>query len=137
MLDKIEALRTEPKHIRNRYAFWLALLVTLVIAFFWVMSIPTKLSQSDPQTQKHENEQGSFSRTLGEIKVRVMEIVSSMRTRVEYVQEEKAPVEENIHTLDLRALVASSSEMKTSVGTTTQNDSVLEQSSSTSATSKR
>lgn len=36
--DYIEHLREKPEHVRNRYAFWTALGVTLVIAIFWVSS---------------------------------------------------------------------------------------------------
>lgn len=44
LLERLEALRRQPVHVRNRYAFLSALTVTLCIAIMWSISLPSRLS---------------------------------------------------------------------------------------------
>jgi hypothetical protein len=48
MLKKIEALRKQPIEVRNRYAFWIAASVTLVIAVIWGSTLPARFSEEEP-----------------------------------------------------------------------------------------
>jgi hypothetical protein len=50
MLKKIEALRKQPVEVRNRYAFWIATVVTLIIAVVWASTFPARFSQEAPAT---------------------------------------------------------------------------------------
>jgi len=45
MLHYIESLRKKPKTLRNLYAFWGALLLTLLVTGVWSMSLPNKMAQ--------------------------------------------------------------------------------------------
>jgi hypothetical protein len=125
MLDKIEALRKQPKHIRNRYAFWIALSLTLLIALVWALVLSAKLSTKKVVPQEHADDSGSFSRSLSDVSERVTEIFSNMRTRFEYVKEVQPPVITKPDVLDLNALLlATSSKQKSTstdsyIGTTT------------------
>ncbi|OIP77532.1 MAG: hypothetical protein AUK16_01655 [Parcubacteria group bacterium CG2_30_44_11] len=44
MFAKLDELRKKPKHVRNRYAFWLATIFTLCVAGVWVTTLPTRLA---------------------------------------------------------------------------------------------
>ncbi len=118
MLDKIESLRKQPKHIRNRYAFWIAFSITLFIALIWTLMFSVQLSSKNTVPQEHADEAGSFSRTLNDITLRFKDIFAQMRTRVEYIREEQTPKIDTSKVLDLNALVASST-MKKSTSTRT------------------
>jgi hypothetical protein len=44
MFERLEKLRTKPKHIRDRYAFWLSAGVTLCIFGIWATTLPPRLA---------------------------------------------------------------------------------------------
>ena len=67
MISKIESLRKKPKEVRNRYAFWTALCFTMVIAGFWLMSMPARLQVLTGTPQKTEV-QGGVSRWISNTK---------------------------------------------------------------------
>ncbi len=112
MLDKIESLRKQPKHVRNRYAFWIALSITLLIALLWALTISARLSPADKVPQEHADDAGSFSRTLRDITQRVKEALAEVRTQVKYESEEQGPEIDKPEIIDLNALIASSSKEK-------------------------
>jgi len=73
MLRKLEKLRTQPKDVRNRYAFWYAFLFTAVIAVFWLSTMPARvgvLSINEPPREKAE---GGFARMWSSMKASVMD----------------------------------------------------------------
>jgi len=72
MLRKIEAARKQPKHIRNRYAFWISLGVTSVIAVFWLSSVPSRFSTQEMTLQKYPME-GGVSRIFNQMRASVSE----------------------------------------------------------------
>ena len=124
MLKKIEALRKEPVHVRNRWAFWIALSVTLCIAFFWVSTLPARFIA--PQTTSETEKEGdtSWRETVGSLKASFTETVQNFRTHIEYVKE---PSDDGpqINTLDLDALFNASTTpivptTASSTGTTTR-----------------
>jgi len=43
MFAILDKLRKKPKSVRNRYAFWLAVLFTICVAGIWVTTLPTRL----------------------------------------------------------------------------------------------
>lgn len=112
MLDKIESLRKQPKHIRNRYAFWIALSISLLIALVWALTISARLSPKDTVPQEHADDAGSFSRTLSDITQRVKVMFTEMRTQIKYVKDEQTPTNDKSNIIDLNALIASSSKEK-------------------------
>jgi hypothetical protein len=122
MLDKIELLRKQPKHIRNRYAFWIAFSITLLIALIWILLLSAQLSSKNTVPQEHTDEAGSFSRTLSDITLRFKDIFAQMRTRVEYIKEEQTSKGTKPDVIDLNALVASSTMRKS---TSTYTNDVL------------
>lgn len=70
MLSKIEALRKQPKKIRDRYAFYSAFMVTLVIAIIWGFSLPIRygnITQGLTDGAPTETS-GGFVRALSDIK---------------------------------------------------------------------
>jgi len=70
MLRKIEALRKEPKSVRNRYAFGFAMAATLVVAFVWMLSLPSRfdnVSVASESAERGSDSIGDFKETLSEI----------------------------------------------------------------------
>ena len=104
MLDKIETLRTRPKHVRNQYAFWIALSLTAAIAFFWVLSLPSRFASAIPQDVGHTDQAGIFSRNITSIKESLVELFTSFNTHANYTKPVATPKR-----VDLNALIASSS----------------------------
>ena len=113
MLKKIEALRTKPKYIRNRYAFWVALCVTAGIAATWVLHIPAVFTENNTSQEKPQEDVGSsFTHTLNEITSNFKNMVGNMRTTVEYTQDTETSDTQEVSSpdlIDLDALIASSS----------------------------
>lgn len=68
MLRKIEALRKKSPEVRNRYAFWIALGVTSVIAVFWVVSMSTQFEVLTGKSMESKKTEGSISRTFSNMK---------------------------------------------------------------------
>lgn len=108
MLKKIESLREKPKHIRNAYAFWCALAVTLIIALFWSTTLPATLSNtkatSTAEQIKSTEQESSFFHTLGEIKASLIGMFTNLRTNTEYVQETKPEEAIDPNILDLKKI---------------------------------
>jgi hypothetical protein len=106
MLKKIESLRERPKHIRNAYAFWISLSVTLLIAFLWSTTLPAKFSGTVTSTSSAQTvEQGSsFFHTLGELKDSVITTFANMRTTTQYVREAKPEEQVDPNVLDLKKI---------------------------------
>lgn len=123
MLKKIEALRMQPKHIRNRYAFWIALFVASCIAVVWILSVPVRFSQPEDVTDSDSTQINEFSDTASDILSRFTGAVEAIRSTSEYVKSEQS--QETVEaTLDLNAMIASSSMQK---ATTAQNASTTPQ----------
>jgi len=73
MLKKIESIRKKPVEVRNRYAFWSALGFTAVIAIFWLVSIPSKLTIFTQVSQEEIEVQGGVSRSFSELRASISE----------------------------------------------------------------
>jgi hypothetical protein len=127
MLKKIEALRNQPKHIRNRYAFWTALLITACIALVWTLSIPARFENEEVTVTQTNETPGVFSRSFGDMRDAVSTYIDTMRYRVEYKSDEVSE-SNSPYTLDLQALVASSTIF-------TEPETIVKISTSTHATS--
>lgn len=72
MLKKIESLRKQSKEVRNRYAFWCALLFTVVVTVFWVSSLPARMQVFTGAVPAKDTE-GGFSRMWQGVKASVIE----------------------------------------------------------------
>jgi len=72
MLKKIESLRKQSKEVRNRYAFWWALLFTIVVTVFWVSSLPARMQVLTGAVPAKDTE-GGFSRMWQGMKASVIE----------------------------------------------------------------
>ncbi|MFM2414723.1 MAG: hypothetical protein RI911_416 [Candidatus Parcubacteria bacterium] len=115
MHDFLEKLRKKPKHVRSQYAFWTALVFTLLIATVWVIQVPGKLLKENTQVaavatvEAHES---SFSKTFSKTIQGAKTYLQNIGKNAEYVrvQTEEEYRAENI--IDLNALVASSSKAK-------------------------
>lgn len=112
MLEKLESLRTQPKYIRNRYAFWTASMLTLIIASFWLTSLPSRFAPQVTQTATPAVAGSSFWNTFGKIIQDIKNSPNSFKGTSEYTQQEHAQPQERPHLLDLQALVASSTQTK-------------------------
>jgi hypothetical protein len=106
MLKKIESLRQRPKHIRNAYAFWIALAVTLLIAFLWSTTLPAKFSNTNATSSAALNEEqgSSFFHTLAELKDGVIKTFANMRTTTQYVREAKPEEVVDPNVIDLKKI---------------------------------
>lgn len=69
MLRFIEKTRKKPKEVKNQYAFFGAVGVTFVIAFFWSISLPSHFANFGNDVENYENEtSGAFSQFFEEAK---------------------------------------------------------------------
>jgi hypothetical protein len=119
MLKQIEALRKQPIHIRNRYAFWIALSTTLVIAFFWGLQLPNKLSVEGKDTVAEDTSGSSFIHTLGEITSNFKNTLRNVGSTASYQRKASDTEEvEPSNTLDLQALVSAAAKAKKNEATT-------------------
>jgi hypothetical protein len=72
MLKKIESLRTKPKEVRNRYAFWCAFGFTAVVAVFWLVSVPSQLLVfSNVEEVPSPEVEGGISRSMSDLRASV------------------------------------------------------------------
>jgi hypothetical protein len=114
MIEKIEALRKKPRHVRNRYAFWVAVLITLVIVGVWSLTLPARISHIEGvQAEKleEENDLSEISRTLGSVFSRAKNAFSMIGNQASSTSSstQDVPVRQD---LDFKALLASSSEQQ-------------------------
>jgi hypothetical protein len=107
LLSRIEELRTQPEAVRNRYAFGIALFVTLCIAVVWGIALPTRFSQegttqvSAPETSRGVF--GSVSASFETIKQSMSGMISSFQNSS---NESDLPVPETPFELDFEAMLA-------------------------------
>ncbi len=113
MLDKIEALRERPKQVRTAYAFWISFGITLCIALVWGYSFSKRIN-GDVQPEvivEQKDVPSSLSRFLDTTGERVGAMIASFKKETVYQKEENTVVTPS-NTLDLNAMVASSSMKK-------------------------
>ena len=108
MLRKIEALRKEPKEVRNRYAFWVAFLFTAVITVFWLTSIPARMSTLSGVVPAEKTE-GGFSRMFQNMKASVSDSVPTAPT----FTEEQEGTEEDAGTINFETFFQATTTKKT------------------------
>jgi len=80
MLRKIEELRKQPKEVRNRRAFYVATVVTAIIAGVWAISVPAKFAAIDTIGNPANDQSGSFSRAIVDVKEQFASLVDSLRS---------------------------------------------------------
>ena len=126
MLSKIESLRKQPKHIRNRYAFWIALGTTLCIAVVWLTTVPNRFANIQ-HIQTQQETRGNFARVFSDLKQTISDAVGNFATSTEdaAVPAQEAPV----NTIDFSTFFATSSVQKV------ENQGILEATNTTTATS--
>ncbi len=118
MLRKIEALRKAPPHVRNRYAFWVALVVTLLILGVWSLSIPARLSPHEQSVEKAGEEGGFVAHSIRSIFNSINEYFAPTNT------ETPATTTPDIERVDLLELVPDEvTPVATSTGTSTATSS--------------
>jgi hypothetical protein len=134
MLDKIEALRKEPVHVRNRYAFWVAFCVTLLIALVWALSLPSRFAtqQEVPEEIVITDETSRMGAVFASAVLRLREIVDTFRSST---QEGDIATSSDKEELDFKALIASSTEKRRSAETGTSTASSTATSTVSSSTS--
>ena len=123
MLKKIEALRKKPKNIRNRYAFWIATIATLVVVVVWGTTLPTRFAQTAENTSTSAG-LDEFGNALGEISSNLSDTLNSVRSQAELYEAEyrEAPEEEMGTTTDEMGLEPTIILLGTTTATTTPND---------------
>lgn len=103
MLQHLETLRKKPQHIKTRYAFFAAFLITATIAGIWTNAVINRLSPKEEVVLKEVD--SSLSRQLSRFGEQIRASLVLFKPKVQYVQEEELLVPNRI---DLEALVASS-----------------------------
>ena len=70
MLDRLEKLRAKPKHVRDRYAFWVAVGVTLCVVGVWVTTLPPRLAvlRDGSQDLSSDNSNSAWSRASAAVR---------------------------------------------------------------------
>ncbi|MFM2381945.1 MAG: hypothetical protein RLZZ76_712 [Candidatus Parcubacteria bacterium] len=107
MLEHLERIRQKPKQVRAQYAFWLSLLLTLVVVGIWGLFQRDRFSNGVEQEEALIETKSSFFGELGEIFSGIGSLPSLFKGKVEYSREEEAVIVPP-KTIDLEALVASS-----------------------------
>ena len=80
MLKQIERLKREPKEVRDRYAFYVATLATLVIAIIWASSLPPKFSNLAAEVEPTDNDEtGGFSRAFSDLRQQAATAIASIK----------------------------------------------------------
>ena len=117
MLKKIESLRKRPKHVRNQYAFYGAVLVTGIIIVFWVVSIPAKFQQVEV-VQDDSDSDGGFARAFQDLKSNFATVVETTKTEVIDTISVATSTEEagadTRYTIDIEAMFATTTPVTTS-----------------------
>lgn len=88
ILKKIESLREQPKSVRNQYAFWIALSVSLIITLVWVATIPSRFLPAEVATSSQHDGISNFAQNIKDISYQLGESISAIRTKAEYAQTE-------------------------------------------------
>lgn len=113
MIEKIESLRKKPRQVRNQYAFWIALLVTLVIVGVWSLTLPDRFSDIEGRTESPDVVENSneIRERLGALFSNAKEALSALKDQASTTDTDTTgePVREDI---DFKALLASSSEQQ-------------------------
>jgi hypothetical protein len=103
MLNKIEALRKQPKHIRDRYAFWIAIFLTCFVVAVWALTLPSRFVQEEPTQDVVSEEDSSFGELFGSVFNQAAERFKDLQGPVA-TSTETTPSNQ----LDFEALLASS-----------------------------
>ena len=103
MLHHLETLRKKPLHIKTRYAFFAAFLITASIAGIWTHAVINRFSPEEEVVLTEVD--SSLSRQLSRFGDFMRGTLVLFKPTVQYVQEEQVIVPNRI---DLEALVASS-----------------------------
>jgi len=122
MLKKIESLRKQPEHVRNRFAFWTALFVTLIIAALWGSTLPARFENTQAA---EEEEQGTSSWST--LSSSFQDFFKNGAAQFGKITVQQKTVEEPPQRIDLVELVASSTastkEERSATGTATSSQS--------------
>jgi len=51
LLRTVRSIRSKPKELRDQYAFWIAVIVTAVVALPWFFGLPDRLQSEAAETQ--------------------------------------------------------------------------------------
>jgi len=96
MLRWIEKTRKKPKDVRNKYALAGAIGITFVIAFIWVLSIPTHFKNAEVvQGGGEKDSVSAFSQFFGAAKQNFAAVIQS-KDESPVEDEEIAPEEQNV-----------------------------------------
>lgn len=108
MLDKIEALRKEPKHIRNRYAFLIALCISCLVALIWALTLSARFAEPASVEVKQEEGAPDWTEVFGRVKESIVTPFKNIRQKPDTQDLEGNAIVPSNATLDLDALIASS-----------------------------
>lgn len=114
LIEKIEALRKRPKEVRNQYAFVISIVVTAVVAFGWLLTLPDRVSVPSGEEFINIDTQSGSMRALSDIKSKFTEMFSSMGASLSNNQptttldvsseSSEEPESETAHSLDMDLL---------------------------------
>lgn len=74
-----EKMRQKPKHVRARWAFWSAFLLTILLVVAWLAYIPGKLDRIAKSYEDTEDPQGNFGRVLDSMKASLGDVFNQYR----------------------------------------------------------
>jgi hypothetical protein len=103
MIEKIEALRKEPRHVRKRYAFWIAFALTAVVAIMWAVTLPSRFDHEEAPAQPADSSGSSFLRELSGIAHSIRESFSGLT-----VENSASSTPQDDGSVDFRTYLASS-----------------------------
>ena len=92
MLHKIESLRKEPKSVRNRYAFGIALSVTMLVVIVWGISLPSRIENVVQVKEKSKSDEPSLVDQLSELKNFVDDNLEDIKSSAEIIDIETSEI---------------------------------------------
>ena len=113
LLEKIEALRKQPKSVRDRYAFGVATGVTALVAVIWMVSLPARLGNSEGGTVVRNPDEPSLTEQLSELRNFVGDSIDSVQAQAELlrsVEQDQVETDNRASTYDYFRSLASSTE---------------------------
>lgn len=113
----LENLRRKPKAVRNRYAFYVAVTVTIFVVSGWAVTVPTRFDSEAFTNQQRDNNNGSFSRALADIQNQMSTVVSSLQAALPVAtstESEKSATDERF-TIDIDAMFATTTATATPI----------------------
>lgn len=88
LLRVLKSIRRRPKHVRDRYAFWIAASMTGLVVTLWAWQLPNRFSDTVAPATQPAASASAFSSFINEAKERFSNIGAEVTEVVETIPSE-------------------------------------------------